>query len=141
MMPEVPSALYFADGLVITSIFSIMSAVIVPSAPPPLLAITEGFPLIKIYTPELPRRLIYPSMFTYTEGTLFNTSKALAPVLLKSLPTLKTRLSNLNSVVDLSASITTSSRFLLSATNSTVPSSTLFFPSVRFLIVFFLRIL
>ena len=48
MIPDVPSASYFAEGLVMTSIFSIISAVIVPSALPCSLAITEGLPLIKI---------------------------------------------------------------------------------------------
>ena len=109
MIPEVPSASYFAEGLVITSTFSIISAVMVPKVLPCSLAMTEGFPLIKICTPWLPLRLICPSISTFTEGTLFNTSKALAPVVLRSLPTLKTLLSSLNSVLETSPCTTTSS--------------------------------
>ena len=48
MMPEVPSASYLADGLVITSICSIISAVIVPNTLPCSLAITDGLPFTRI---------------------------------------------------------------------------------------------
>ncbi len=100
IIPEVPSASYFAEGLVMTSTLSIISAVMVPSALLSSLANTDGFPLIKICTPPLPLNVTLPSIFTLTDGTLFSTSSALAPVELKSLPTLKTLLSNLNSVFD-----------------------------------------
>ena len=42
IIPADPSASYFADGLVITSIFSIISAVIVPNPFPCSLASTDG---------------------------------------------------------------------------------------------------
>ena len=48
MIPAVPSASYLAEGFVITSTFSIISAVMDPKALPPSEVSTEGFPLIKI---------------------------------------------------------------------------------------------
>ena len=125
MIPAVPSASYFADGLVITSTFSIISAVIDPSAPPSVSARTDGLPLIRICTPLLPLRVTAPSILTSTEGTLFNTSKALPPLLARSLPTLKTRLSSLNSVVDLSCVMTTSSSISASLPSVITPRSAL----------------
>ena len=101
MIPPVPSASYFADGLVITSTFSILSEGIDSN---PLLAVkTEGFPLINIRTLEFPRKLTAPSISTLTDGTLFKISLTEPPFEIKSFPTLKTRLSNLYSVVDFSA--------------------------------------
>ena len=121
IIPAVPSASYLSEGLVITSMRSIMSAVRVPRALPSLLASTEGLPLIKICTPATPRSRTCPSMVTFTDGTLLSTSRALAPALLRSCPTLNTRRSSLNSVCDRSPRTSTSSSVSVSSASAIVP--------------------
>ena len=79
-MPDVPSGLNFAEGLVISSIRSILSAGICSSICAWLSAVKpDAFPLIQIVTLELPRREISPSLSTSTEGILPRISLADPP--------------------------------------------------------------
>ncbi len=106
MIPADPSASYLDEGLVITSTLSMScagrllnpSASLIPTNP-------DGWPLIKIRTPSLPLRDTFPSTSTETEGTLSSTSCAVPPLLVRSFPTLNTRLSRVNVVSDFSAVI------------------------------------
>jgi hypothetical protein len=89
MMAAVPSGLYFAEGLVITSIFSMASAGICSSdiARLALFMRFDGLPLTSTSTFSLPRRLTLPSMSTCTDG-MFSSRPVAAPVaLMMSLPT------------------------------------------------------
>ncbi len=88
-IPAVPSASYLADGLVITSTFSMASAgSCVRASVDPKPANADGLPLIRILTFSLPLKLMAPSTSTSTEGTLFKASVIVAPLLVKSLPIL-----------------------------------------------------
>ena len=86
--------------------------------------ILAGFPSIKILTLWDPLKLTFPSISKSIEGIFSKISSAVPPLLLKSLPTLKTRLSNFNSKLLLSALIVTS----LSAVAS--ESKLIFFRSI-----------
>ena len=67
-IPAVPSASYLAEGDVITSTRSMASAGSWRNASvEPKPAIADGFPLIKIRTFSLPRKLMAPSTSTFTE--------------------------------------------------------------------------
>ena len=105
--PPPPSASYLADGLVITSTFSIASAGIKRKASAILIAF-DGFPSISTLTLSLPRKLTFPSTSTETEGILSKTSLTVPPFTIRSFPTLYTFLSNLISTVVFSERITTS---------------------------------
>ena len=80
MIPEVPSGLNFAEGFVINSIRSMLSAGICSriwawlSADKP-----DALPLIQIVTLEFPRKEISPSLSTSTEGIFSSSSLADPP--------------------------------------------------------------
>ena len=95
IIPAIPSASYFAEGFVITSILSTVFAGncsnIVAKSPPIIL---DGLPSIKTRTFEFPRRLTFPSISISTDGKLFKTSVIDELSLVKSLLTLNTFFSN-----------------------------------------------
>lgn len=76
MIPEDPSGLNWAEGLVITSIDSMLSAGICCRIAPRLAAdiMVEGLPSISTWTLVSPRRERLPSTSTSTEGRLHSTS-------------------------------------------------------------------
>ncbi len=125
IIPAIPSASYRADGLVMTSILSIRSpcsilkasGLLRPTSP-------EGLPSTSIRTFELPRKLTFPSTSTATEGTLSSISEAFLPLLVRSLATLKTLLSRLNSICCFSADTTTSERVSESSRKTIDPTFT-----------------
>ena len=81
MIPEVPSGLNLAEGLVITSIRSILSAGNCSRICARLSAESpEARPLIHTVTSLLPRKDTSPSLSTSTEGILVRTSLAVPPV-------------------------------------------------------------
>ena len=77
IIPDVPSGLYLADGLVITSMRSMelagncckTSALVLPIK-------GEGLPLIRIITLAEPRNVTPPSISTSTDGIFFRISLA-----------------------------------------------------------------
>ena len=71
MIPAVPSASYFADGLVIISISLIFEACISCNASE--LGIAEGIPSISNVKPCEPLKETFPSISTEILGTLANT--------------------------------------------------------------------
>ncbi len=103
-IPAIPSASYFADGLVTTSTLSIILAGILFKPP----VKPEGRPSIKMRTFSEPRKATFPSISTVTEGTLFKISSAEPPVFAKSFPTLKTFLSKVKTTLLFSARTSTS---------------------------------
>ncbi|MNE38995.1 hypothetical protein D3C80_1329180 [compost metagenome] len=86
-IPAPPSASYLADGLVITSTFSIASAGIKRKASTIFIAF-EGLSSIRIFTFSFPLKLTFPSTSTVTDGILFKTSLTVPPFTMRSLPTL-----------------------------------------------------
>ena len=115
IIPAEPSALYLAEGFVIISTLSISFPcnclnAFAPSKP----IILAGFPSTNILTLSDPLKLIFPSMSKSMEGIFSKISSAVPPLLLKSLPTLKTRLSNFNSRLLFSALTVTSSKLVAS---------------------------
>ncbi len=94
IIPALPSASYFAVGVVTTSTSLIWSAGMAFSA----LATSdeksvEGFPLMSICIFDEPRRLTLPSKSTDSNGTRLNTSDASPPRFDISLSALYTNLS------------------------------------------------
>ena len=91
-IPAIPSGSYFAVGFVMTSTRSMELAGIaarndVRAAP----VMPEGRPSIRICTLPDPRNVMLPSMSTATLGTFASSSVAVAPLAVRSLPTLNTR--------------------------------------------------
>ena len=80
MIPEVPSGLNLAEGFVINSMRSILSAGICSSIWAWLSADRpDALPLIQIVTLEFPRKEISPSLSTSTEGIFSSSSLADPP--------------------------------------------------------------
>ena len=80
MIPEVPSGLNLAEGFVITSIDSMLSAGICCSICARLSAVSpDGLPLIHTSTLELLRSDTFPSLSTSTEGMFCSASVAEPP--------------------------------------------------------------
>ena len=76
-MPVDPSGLNFAEGLVITSILSIVFAGICCNTSALFFPINgEGLPLIKIIISPEPLKLTLPSISTSTDGTFLRISLA-----------------------------------------------------------------
>ncbi len=114
-----------AEGLVIISIFSIELAGILvstPCRPPP--DKDEGRPSIKIVTLALPLKLTLPSTSTVMEGTFCKASKAVPPLVVICLSTLKTFLSIEVSISACSAVTTTSFNKSISSCICIAPAST-----------------
>ena len=123
-IPAVPSASYLAEGLVITSTFSMASAGnCLRASVEPNPASAEGFPLMSILTFSLPLRLMAPSTSTFTDGTLFRASLTVAPLMVRSLPILYIFLSNLTSTVVRSPTTSTSLSWATSNASFMVPKS------------------
>ncbi len=113
-IPEDPSALYLEDGLVIISTLSIsLPCSCLNAFGPSKPIILAGFPSINILTLCDPLKLIFPSISKSIEGIFSRISSAVPPLLLRSLPTLKTLLSSFSSRLLLSALTVTSSRFVV----------------------------
>src|ERR1700761_1679000 len=84
MIPDWPSASYFDEGLVITSMVSIALAGIDCKISVRLLPVNvDGLPLINTLTSLDPRKLKLPSTSTCTDGTLANRAVAEPPWLTK----------------------------------------------------------
>ena len=89
IMPAVPSALYLAEGDVITSTFSTLSEgncfnaslLLIPTRP-------DGLPFIRILTLSFPLNETLPSISTSIDGRLSKTSLTLLPFKVKSFPML-----------------------------------------------------
>ena len=80
MMPAVPSGLYLAEGLVITSMRSMLSPGICSRIWARLSAVRpDSLPLIQTVTDELPRSDTSPSWSTSTEGMDSRSSLADCP--------------------------------------------------------------
>ena len=119
MIPLIPSGLYLAEGLVINSIVFIeVDGICFRSCAGSILV---GLPSIRIRTLEFPRSAILPFWSTFTEGTLFIISEALAPVVVRSFPTFITLRSILCSMVVRSATTVTPSNIATSGSNSILP--------------------
>ena len=120
-----PSGSYLAEGLVMISTRSMeLAGSCWRKAAPATPASPEGRPSMRICTLEEPRKKTLPSMSTVTEGTLVRSSWALAPVWVRSLPTLNTRRSIFISNV-LCCSITTaSSRLRMAGSRAMSPRRT-----------------
>ena len=94
IMPEVPSGLNLADGLVMTSILSIELAGSCCSTSALDLPISgDGLPLMSIITSEDPLKFTVPSISTSTEGMFFKISLATPLCAIISCETLYTFLS------------------------------------------------
>ena len=94
IIPPTPSGSYFAEGLVITSTFSIIEAAmfsISPRLPLPVLPLL--FPSIRMVTFASPAIDTSPSISTSTDGTFLRTSAPFPPEEDMSRPTLKIFLS------------------------------------------------
>ena len=92
--------------------------------PPPLIpTMVDGFPSTRMRTFSLPRRRTDPSPSTCTEGRLPRISEAVAPLLAKSVPTLKMRLSKANSMLAFWPFTVTSSRVLEEVLMLILPSA------------------
>ena len=88
MMPELPSAENFAEGLSITSILSMLSAGICCSIVPRLSLVSPlDLPFIHTSTLVLPRSDMFPSLSTSTEGMFSSASDADAPMFERSFDT------------------------------------------------------
>ena len=84
-MPALPSALYLAEGLSITSMRSMLSEGICCSISARLSLVSPlALPLIQTSTLVLPRSEMLPSVSTSTEGMFSSTSVAAWPALLMS---------------------------------------------------------
>src|SRR6478672_7317929 len=121
--PEFPAASYFAEGLVIISIWSNEEAgmffnKLARSAGERKL----GFPSSITFTPALPLRLIFPLLSTVTPGDFSNTSSAVAPALVGEASTLTIVLSIFVSINGLFAVTTTSLNPFAVGTNWIVSS-------------------
>ncbi len=124
MIPEVPSGVNRADGLVITSIFSIPEAGSCCRTSDRLRPISgDFFPLTRIMTSPDPRRLTFPSKSTWTEGMFCSTSLAELDRAIRSWSTLYTRRSSVWWNNSRSAEITTSSNANAEALRETVCSA------------------
>ena len=94
IMPPTPSGSYLAEGLVITSTFSIIEAAIFSIEPRlPLPVVPLLFPSTRMVTFASPAIETTPSISTSTEGTFLNTSAPLPPADEISRPTLNIFLS------------------------------------------------
>jgi hypothetical protein len=94
MIPPTPSGSYFAEGLVITSTFSIIEAGIFSTSPRlPLPVLPLRFPSTRIVTFASPAIETTPSISTSTEGPFLKTSEPLPPDDDRSRPTLNIFLS------------------------------------------------
>ncbi len=106
IIPLMPSGLYLAEGLVISSICLIEEEGICCNNW--AASILVGFPSIRIFTFEFPLKLIaLVCGSTLTEGMLFMISDAVAPAEIKSFPTLITFRSIFCSIIDFSLTIST----------------------------------
>ena len=109
MIPAVPSGLNFADGLVMTSTRSMLSAGICSRIWARLSAVRpESLPLIHTVTELLPRSDTSPSWSTSTEGIDSRSSLALMPAAEMLASTVKTFLSSSKRIWLLTPSTTTS---------------------------------
>ena len=94
MTPAVPSGLYFAEGLVMSSTDSMLPAGICSSICARLSSVSPaGRPLIHISTLVLLRSETLPSPSTLTDGMFCSTSLTEAPAAASAWSTLKTFLS------------------------------------------------
>ncbi len=88
MIPAFPSASYFAEGLVITSICFTDDAGICFKTSLPFNVV--GLPSIRTTKSELPRKVTLPCGSTCTEGVFSRAVAALPPALFKSFSTFTT---------------------------------------------------
>ena len=118
-IPDDPSALYLEEGFVIISTLSIsLPCNCLKAFGPSNPIILAGLPSTRILTLCDPLRLTFPSISRSIDGIFSKISSAVPPLLLKSLPTLKTLLSNLSSRLLFSALTVTSFRDVASVSNS-----------------------
>ena len=118
MIPLIPSGLYFADGLVISSIAFIADD-----------GMLDSFPSTMTGTFSLPRRLIAPDCGSiFIEGIPTNNSEAV-PAAAKSFPIVITYRSTFCSMAETSAITFTSSKAVKLSLSLIVPTSTLYFGS------------
>ncbi len=128
IIPAMPSGSYFADGDVMTSTLSIISAGKFSTdvvSPPEISA--DGFPFTKILTLLFPRKLTTPSISTLTEGMLLSTSSPVPPAGVDIWLTLNTFLSILFSIIGASSITSTASAIKTVDFNFNSPNSTLRF--------------
>ena len=117
-----PSGLYLADGLVINSILLIEDDGICLSNCSA--GILDNLPSTITLTFWLPRKLIDPVCWsTLTDGRLFIISLAVAPAVCKSLPIVMTFRSTFCCIVEVSATIVTSSKLVAASSKFIVPKS------------------
>ena len=108
-MPALPSALYLAEGLSITSILSMLSAGSCCSISARLSLVSPlALPLIHTSTLVLPRSDMLPSVSTSTEGMFSSTSLAAPPALLMSCVT-SNDLRSTSSLIDGRCAVTVTS--------------------------------
>ena len=127
MIPLIPSGLYLAEGLVISSMdFMDVDGICFSNWATGTL---DNFPSTMTLTLEFPRSEISPVWAsTFTEGMLFIISAAEAPAVVRSFPTLITFRSTRCSMVVRSATTSTPSSSLVSSSKITVPRLRLRFP-------------
>ena len=119
MIPAFPSASYFAEGLVITSICFTDDAGICFKTSLPFNVV--GLPSIRTTKSELPRKVTLPCGSTCTEGVFSRAVAELPPALFKSFSTFTTLRSILYSTFLLSAVTVTSLRLRLCGLSFTSP--------------------
>ena len=137
-IPDDPSALYLDDGFVIISTLSIsLPCNCLKAFGPSNPIILAGLPSIKILTLCEPLRLMLPSISKSMDGMFSRISSAVPPLLLKSLPTLNTLLSNFNSKLLFSALTVTPSRFVASVSKLITCRSTFLSSLVKGILIFF----
>jgi len=127
MIPLIPSGLYFADGLVISSIaFIADDGICLSNCAAGML---DSFPSTMTGTFSLPRRLIAPDCGSiFIEGIPTNNSEAV-PAAAKSFPIVITYRSTFCSMAETSAITFTSSKAVKLSLSLIVPTSTLYFGS------------
>ena len=122
IIPAVPSGLYLAEGLVMTSTCLISSAGIISSMSAWLSAVSpDAFPLIQTVTLEFPRNETDPSLSTSTDGILASKSLADPPSDAISCVASKTFLSSSNLIWGFFATISTSPNWLASSSRVSSP--------------------
>ena len=120
MIPLMPSGLYFAEGFVMSSICLMDEDGICFSNC--ATGMFESFPSTITRTFSLPRIESAPVCWSMlTVGRLFIISEAVGPAVAKSLPMFITFLSKRCSMVDLSATIFTSSNEAISSSSNILP--------------------
>ena len=130
MIPANPLASYFADGLLIISILSILDAGMLPNPfwlPKPVRL--DCFPSIKTTTLSLPRKITFPSWSKVTPGMVFMASKTEPPDCAILLSRLKDFLLRSELVVASVPVTSTSSKASKEGASPTLPrSKTVFSP-------------